>query len=96
MSKNRLALESLSMDLLRVALGLNRGSIKMAERFEQEALKRKSEVQLNLLKPYMRNIIQNLDALAKNNNNDYKAEYALMYSTLIRNYCTHFLTPDKR
>lgn len=90
---NKIALESLSMDLLRVAVGLNRGSIKMAETFQKEALKRKSEVQVNLLKPYMQKILSNIGNLPKNNEG--KAELALMYSTLIRNYCTHFLTRDK-
>lgn len=91
---NKIALESLSMDLLRVAVGLNRGSIKMAETFQKEALKRKSEVQLNLLKPYMQKILSNIDNLP--NDNDSKAEFALMYSTLIRNYCTYYLAPDKQ
>lgn len=89
---NKVALESLSMDLLRVALGLNRGSIKMAQRFEEEAIKRKSEIQQNLLKPYMQKILSNIDNLTENNNNASKAEFALMYSTLIRNYCQKFLS----
>lgn len=92
---NKIALESLSMDLLRVAIGLNRGSVKMAETFQKEAIKRRSEIELNLLKPYMQKILSNIDSLTKNTDNNQKAEYALMYSTLIRNYCTHYLNTDK-
>lgn len=92
---NKIALESLSMDLLRVAIGLNRGSVKMAETFQKEAIKRRSEIELNLLKPYMQKILSNIDSLTRNTDNNQKAEQALMYSTLIRNYCTHYLNTDK-
>ena len=91
---NKIALESLSMDLLRIAIGMNRGSIKMAETFQKEAIIRQSEIKLDLLKPYMQNIILSLSSLFENKNSNQKAEYALMYSTQIRNYCSHYLTPD--
>lgn len=39
--KNLIVLSSLAMDLKRAAIGLNRGSNKMANRFFEEALKRK-------------------------------------------------------
>ena len=47
---NKVILESLSMDLLRVSKGIYRGSDKMAEKFLEEALKRKSEVKQSELK----------------------------------------------
>lgn len=75
----RIVLSSLAMDLERVALGLHRGSYKMAGRFLDEALKRKDEVNLSLVAPYIRKLLVKLD-------NSIKADDALMYSLLLRNY----------
>lgn len=72
-------LESLASDLKRVALGLHRGSSKMAERFLEEALKRKDEVETDIVSPYIQKILTRLDK-------NIDAENALMYSTLIQNY----------
>lgn len=77
--ENKYILESLASDLKRVALGLHRGSNIMANRFLDEALKRKNEVKIKLVPPYIKQILYRLD---KNIN----AENALMYSTLIQNY----------
>lgn len=91
MSTNKIILESLSMDLLRVALGLHRGSKNMAKKFEEEALARSNELDIKSLKPYLQNILLKIRADFKSNSDDEKAEEALMYSTLIRNYCLKFL-----
>ena len=72
-------LSSLEMDLKRVALGLYRKSHGMAERFLQEAIKRKHEVDAEKLLPYMQRILIKV-------NNHMTAEDALMYSTRIQNY----------
>ncbi|OGK61198.1 hypothetical protein A3I56_03845 [Candidatus Roizmanbacteria bacterium RIFCSPLOWO2_02_FULL_43_10] len=72
-------LESLASDLKRVALGLHRGSNIMADRFLDEALKRKSEIEMKNLSPYIQNLLKRL---SKN----IDAEDALMYSTIIQNY----------
>lgn len=77
--KNKYILESLASDLKRVALGLQRGSDKMAKLFLTEALKRRKETELSELDPYMRKLLKNL-------NKNLDAEDALMYSTLIQNY----------
>ncbi|MFH1826860.1 MAG: hypothetical protein ABH812_00295 [bacterium] len=77
--KNKYILESLASDLKRVALGLHRESNIMAKRFLDEALKRRKEVQINTLDPYMKKILSNLDEKID-------CENALMYSTLIQNY----------
>lgn len=90
-NKTKTALESLSMDLLRIALGLNRGSDKMASRFITEALKRKCEVQMSELKPYMKKIVEKLKICLKSKDKTKKSEDALMFSTLIRNYCQKYL-----
>ena len=78
---NKFILESLASDLKRVALGLHRGSNTMAKRFLDEALKRKEEVALEQVAPYIKKLLNYLDE-------DIDADTALMYSTLIQNY-TH-------
>lgn len=87
---NKIILESLSMDLLRVAKGLNRGSDKMAERFCEEALLRKNEVKQNEIKPYLKKILLAMEKSLKSTDKEKKAEDALMYSTVIRNYSQTF------
>jgi hypothetical protein len=87
---NKIVLESLSMDLLRVAKGFYRGSDRMAERFLEEALLRKSEVKQNEIKPYLKRILIAMEKSLKSNDKEKKAEDALMYSTLIRNYSQTF------
>lgn len=91
MNNNKIALESLSMDLLRVALGLGRGSYTMVERFSDEALKRKQEVDISGIKSYMQAILVKIEICLKLPNSQQKAEDILMYSTLVRNYCLTFL-----
>lgn len=60
----------------------------MADRFSQEALKRKQEVEIKKLKPYMKTLLEKLDSSLAGKQNEKKAEDALMYSTLIQNYTT--------
>lgn len=83
--KNKIILESLAMDLRRVALGLQRGSISMAERFIKEALKRKNELDIKSLKPYVQKLINKMEDSLKSKDNHNKAEDYLMYSTLFQN-----------
>ncbi len=87
---NKIALESMSMDLLRVALGLQRGSYKMASRFLEEAVKRNSEIDSKTLRPYIIKILHKVTTYNKNNLKD-SAEDFLMYSVLIQNYTKTFL-----
>ncbi len=91
MNSNKIAIESLSMDLLRVALGYHKGSTKMADRFLQESLKRIDEIQKDKLESYFAKILSKLpQELSKVNKLDV-AEDALMYSTLCKNYAKKFL-----
>ena len=76
---NKFILESLASDLKRVALGLHRGSNTMARRFLEEALKRKREIEMGKVSPYIKNLLLRLDK-------NIDKEDALMYSTLIQNY----------
>ena len=82
---NKVALESLAMDLKRVSLGYQRNSLKMADRFYEEAIKRSNEVDTSNVKEYLKNILKNIHSL-KNIAPEKIAEDALMYSTLIQNY----------
>ena len=85
MDKNKIALSSLAMDLKRVALGYHRGSIQMADRFLEEALKRKQEINLKNVKPYVKKLLEKIDGLKIGTDKQKIAEDALMYSALIQN-----------
>ena len=85
MSRNQIALSSLSMDLKRAALGFHRGSTEMAERFFEEALKRKKEVDLREVKPYIKDLLNKLENIKNEKDKQRLAEDALMYSTLFQN-----------
>lgn len=87
---NKFILESLVMDLKRVAIGNHRKSFRMADRFYEEAMKRKNEVDTQTLKDYLVNILRKIDAL-KGKNPEEISECALMYSTLIQNYTQTYL-----
>lgn len=82
--KNKQILGALAMDLKRVALGYFRGSNFMAERFFEEALKRKNEIDIDELKPYLVKYLNKIENV-KRENNDKAAEDALLYSTLFQN-----------
>lgn len=79
-SDQKIILESLSMDLLRAALGRHRGSHAMAERFIEEANKRIAEIDSN----FHVKLINDLKKVLTTNSTR-QAEDLLMYSTLIRN-----------
>ena len=83
---NKIALESLVMDLKRVALGYNRGSLKMANRFSEEALKRKNEIDLVNVKPYIKVLLTRLDIILTYKDPKKIADDTLMTSTLLQNY----------
>jgi len=86
---NKIALESLAMDLKRVAIGYHRGSLTMAKRFYEEALLREKEIDSDSLRPYARRLLKKIESL-QNNTNDFIAEEALMLSTLLQNYSQTF------
>lgn len=87
---NKIALESLTMDLKRVAIGYHRNSLIMANRFYEEALKRKNELDMSSLRPYIIRFINRIDVLT-NQENDAVADEALLISTLLQNYTQKFL-----
>ncbi len=86
MNKNKIAIESLSMDLMRVAMGYHRGSFKMAKRFSQEALKRKAEINTHDVKPHFAKVLNKISETLSSPDEKRIAEDALMYSILCKNY----------
>jgi hypothetical protein len=84
MSKNKLIMSALAMDLKRAALGYYRNSDRVADRFLQEAIERKKEINLKEVKSYVKKLLGELDKMMSKDN-DTKAEDALMYSTLFQN-----------
>ena len=81
----KILVESLAMDLKRAALGFYRGSIKMANRFRLEALKRGEELESQKTDSYLKNLIRKTETTLRSRNNKI-AEDALMYSTLFQNF----------
>ena len=82
---NQVVLSSLAMDLRRVAMGYHRGSKKIAERFFEEALKRKDEVDRGKVKLYVSKLLDQLPDVTKQADGQRIAEDILMYSTLFQN-----------
>ena len=82
---NKIALASLAMDLKRVALGYHRGSRSLANRFFDEALKRKNEIDRLKIKPYVKNIIDRIENIKSEKEEQKRAEDALLYSILLQN-----------
>lgn len=70
---------ALAMDLKRVSLGLYNGSDSVADRFWEEAIKRKSKIETSKVPVYIGNLLEDLK-----NKKDF--EKLLMYSTLLQNY----------
>lgn len=79
--KNQQKLAALAMDLRRAALGYHRGSLRMARRFWEEALKRRREIDMPSLKPYLRRCLMKLDY----ENPADEAEDLLTYSIIFQN-----------
>ncbi|MFC1647088.1 hypothetical protein ACFL1A_02260 [Patescibacteria group bacterium] len=87
MSKNKIVLSSLAMDLKRVALAYHRGSDKVAERFMVETKRWIKELDYATVPKYIDRIIYNINNLTTEDKAKV-AEDSLMYSTLIQNYIT--------
>lgn len=85
MNNQKIIIESLSMDLKRVALGFHRGSYAMVNRFKTEAFNRINELEKQQVDNYAMKLINGIKkALSKTD--DQMAEDALMYSTLFQNF----------
>ncbi|MCL5783841.1 MAG: hypothetical protein M1142_00600 [Patescibacteria group bacterium] len=86
----KIIIESLAMDLKRVALGLHRGSIKMAECFKKEALERGKELEQSQLPEYPKKLWKDTRHVLSDNS-ERSAEDVLMYSILFQNYAQKML-----
>jgi len=82
--KNKITLESMAMDLKRVALGYHNNSLRVAKRFHREAIARKNEINLKEVKPYLRLVLRKTEKVNT-------PDEALMLSTLIQNYTRKYL-----
>jgi len=90
MSDQKVIIASLAMDLRRVALGLQRGSIGMAERFKIEALQRQQELEVLQPNSYLTKLITG-SKKALSNIDSKASEDVLMYSTLFQNLAQKLL-----
>ncbi len=81
----KIIIESLAMDLKRVALGLHRGSINMANRFRVEAFKRAAELESLEPNAYLKKLLAYMKKMIIGKS-DRVAEDALMLSTLFQNF----------
>ncbi len=80
MNPNKIAIESLSSDLKRVAILRHRGSMQAADKFSAEAQKRLDEIDINSTQPYIQKILKDIPKAVSD------SDTALMYSTLLQNY----------
>lgn len=84
MSNQKIIIESLAMDLKRVAIGMQQGSAGMANRFKEEALQRGEELEKFKPNGYVLKLISGTrETLLSKDPEAY--EDALMYSTLFQN-----------
>ena len=84
-------LGSLAQDLYRVGESCHSRSMKTADIFMIEAQKRIGELKNATIKQYLRDHLTHIKMLPNVKNIDKKAEDALMYSTIIQNYCLKYL-----
>ena len=80
---NKVLLESMALDLKRVALGSHSHSTKMTERFLQEVFKRSEMLDTTSLSSSLKKILSNMASQLKMEDTQRLADDALMYSTLL-------------
>lgn len=90
MNTDRL-LASLSMDLVRVAMGYKRGSVRMADRFSQEAKARCVELRDAQLQEHIQKILVDVLLIMDHEDKVIVAEKSLMYSALIQTHVNRTL-----
>ena len=82
---NYVSLSSLSMDLKRAAMGYYGGSNKMARRFWEEALARRSEIDRTAVPSYVSDLLDSVENVTNSGDNEKVAEDLLLYSILLQN-----------
>lgn len=86
MTDQKLLIGSLSNDLMRVATLTQRGSLKAAAKFLDQAKKWCLELSLNPDKPYIKKIINEVVLLKSDHLDEAQAERFLTYSILLQNH----------
>ena len=86
MTDQKLLIGSLSNDLMRVATLTQRGSLKAAAKFLDQAKKWCYELSTFKLKGYLQNIVDEIKNDHPNSLTTKQAEKYLMYSILLQNY----------
>ncbi|MDP3998499.1 MAG: hypothetical protein Q8P89_02690 [bacterium] len=90
------SLASLAMDLKRASLGFSRGSNLMAQKFLEEAIRRKQEISPDQIDSYIKKILAKLPDIFGGKDDSKKAEDALMYGVLLQNYVVTHSSPQRR
>ena len=83
---NKILLESMALDLKRVAIGAHRKSTKMSERFLQEVIKRNEQLDYQSLPISLKKLLLHMNKSFENKNSLQLADNALMYSTLLLSF----------
>lgn len=83
---NRVLLQAMALDLKRVALGYHSGSIKMAEKFTAETVKRSFLLDKNTLPLAIHKTVNNIQNPDSNSNTQKLADDALMFSNILLSY----------
>ena len=89
MNETQVLIGSLSNDLFRVATLTQRGSIKGAKRFLEEAKRWGDQLEDKQIKPYIRNIVNEIRLASSHEISLERAEKYLMYGILLQNYSLH-------
>jgi hypothetical protein len=79
---NKFILQAMALDLKRVAIGYHSGSIIMADRFLQEVITRKSQLDMSSLSHGLQKVLEKVDLLDSEQNHTKRAEDALTFSTI--------------
>ena len=85
--ENRLKIQALALDLKRVAIAYHAGTIPVAERFLNEALRKRKDIDLKRISSrkrlYVQPILSKLEKIYDTPDLLKRAEDALLYSTLL-------------
>ena len=82
---DKVLLQSLSSDLKRITLSIQRNSPASAVRFNQEAAKWLADSKKKIADPSIQKILSRIHTVLNQKNDLKKAEECLMYSTLLQN-----------
>lgn len=80
---NNQIMQAMALDLKRAAMGYYSGSVRMADIFLSEVMKRISNLENGLLNEPQKKIIKRIEFLPQEVDKMRRAEYSLTYSTLL-------------